>query len=77
MSAKIRTTGELRDFLVDMMIGVKNGHLEVDKASRITKLAAQVTENMYAEIKIAKVRKEAGAQADEFGSLHVGTSKED
>lgn len=71
--SKIRTTGELRDFLVTMMVGVKNGQLEVDKASRITKLAAQITENMYAEIKVAKVKGEAGTMQHKFGELPVGT----
>lgn len=75
MSAKIKTTGELRDFLVSMMLGVKNGDLDTDKARNITKLAAQVNESFYSEIKIAKVRMEAGQVATDLGSLRVGTTE--
>lgn len=74
MSEKIKTTGQLRDFLVNMMIGVKNGNLDLDRASRITKLAAQINESMYAEIKTAKVRAEAGEAMPKIGEMSVGVS---
>ena len=72
MSAKIKTTGELRDFLVNMMVGVKNGDLDLDKASRITKLAGQVNESFYAEIKVAQVRASAGEQMKALGEMAIG-----
>ena len=59
---RIKTTGDLRKFLIDMMVGVKGGHLDLDKASRITKLAGQVNENLYAEIKIARIRQEMNGE---------------
>lgn len=71
----IRTTGELRDFLATMMIGVKNGDLDLDKASRITKMAGQVNESFYAEIKVAKVRAEAGQEMPSLGDMPLGGSK--
>ncbi len=74
MSGKIKTTGQLRNFLADMMIGVKNGDLDLDKASRITKLAGQINENFYAEIKVAKVRAEAGEQMPVLGDMPIGTN---
>lgn len=74
MSGKIKTTGELRDFLATMMVGVKNGDLDLDRASRITKLAGQINESFYAEVKVAKVRAEAGEQMPELGSMSVGES---
>jgi hypothetical protein len=73
VSGKIKTTGELRDFLANMMIGVKNGDLDLDKASRITKLAGQINESFYAEIKVAKTRAEAGAVMVDFGAMSIGT----
>lgn len=72
MSGKIKTTGELRDFLASMMLGVKNGDLDLDKASRITKLAGQINENFYAEIKVAKIRAEAGVEMGNLGAMPVG-----
>lgn len=62
-SNQIETVGELRKFLVDMMVGVKNGDLDLDKASRLTKLAAQVNESFYSEIKVMKVRAELTQEA--------------
>lgn len=69
---KISTTGMLREFLVEMMVGVKNGHLDLDQASRITKLAAQVNENLYAEVKIAKIKTDMGEKMPTLGNLHLG-----
>jgi hypothetical protein len=71
-TAKIKTTGELRQFLVDMMVGVKNGHLDLDQAGRITKLAAQVNENLYAEVKIAKIKTDMGEKMPTLGNLQLG-----
>jgi hypothetical protein len=73
MNGKIQTTGEMRNFLSEMMIGVKNGTLDLDKASRITKLAGQINESFYAEIKVAKIRAEAGENMPKFGQMTVGT----
>lgn len=70
----IRTTGELRDFLAVMMVGVKNGDLDLDKASRITKLAGQINESFYAEIKVAKIRAESGEAMEKLGNMPVGAN---
>lgn len=75
MSAKIATTGQLREFLTNMMLGVKNGDLDLDKASRITKMAGQVNESFYAECKVAKVRAEAGEAMGKLGSMKLGDSE--
>lgn len=73
---QIRTTGQLREFLVSMMVGVKNGDLDLDKASRITKLAAQVNESMYAEMKVHRVLAEAGDTLPAMGSMAIGDAVE-
>jgi hypothetical protein len=70
----IQTTGQLRDFLASMMVGVKDGDISIDKASRITKLAGQINESLYAEVKVAKVRLEAGIVMGELGAMRVGVS---
>lgn len=51
----IATTGQLRSFLAQTIEDVKSGSIDLDKAARITKLAAQINESFYAEVKIAQV----------------------
>lgn len=68
----IKTTGELRDFLATMMVGVKNGDLDIEKARNITKLAGQINESFYAEVKVAKVRAEAGEVMPKLGKMNIG-----
>jgi hypothetical protein len=68
----VQTTEDLRDFLANMMVGVKNGTLDLDKASRITKLAGQINESFYAEVKVAKIRAEAGESMPMLGQMRVG-----
>ena len=69
----MKTTGELRDFLATMMVGVKNGDLDIEKARNITKLAGQINESFYAEVKVAKVRAEAGEVIPKLGMMDIGT----
>lgn len=71
MAKSIKTTGELREFLVNMMVGVKDGDVKPDEARNITKMAAQINESFYSEIKIAKVQIETGAFPCELGMLPI------
>lgn len=71
MAKSIKTTGELREFLVNMIVGIKDGDIKPDEARNITKLAAQINESFYSEIKIAKVQLEAGVTAAELGMLPI------
>lgn len=75
MSGKIETTGQLREYLVTMMQGVKNGDVKVEVASVMTKMAAQVNESFYSEIKIARVARETGGTAKPLGQLPINTEK--
>ena len=69
--AKINTTGDLREFLCSAINSVANGTMDTDKARNITKLAAQVNESFYSEIKIAKVMIETGKEASKLGELNI------
>ena len=75
MSGKIKNSAELREFLSSMMLGIKNGDIDADKARNITKMAGQINENFYVEIKVAQVRAEAGQKLFELGAMPIG--KED
>ncbi len=70
----IRTTGELREFLVQAMQDVRAGKMKPDDASRLTKIAAQVNESFYSEVKIAKTNREAGLAVAVLGHLPIGES---
>jgi len=72
----IQTTGELREFLLDTMIEVRFGNLDLDKAARLTKLATQVNESIYAEIKASKLRAEAGETLPRLGDIFISNNKE-
>ena len=76
MRGEIKTTGQLRKFLVLAMEDVKAGMLDPDKASRITKLAGQVNESFYAEIKVARVRSQAGEAMPKMGQMLLGESED-
>ncbi|WP_395504757.1 hypothetical protein [Ectopseudomonas hydrolytica] len=69
--SKITTTGELREFLASAINAVANGTMDTEKARNITKLAAQVNESFYSEIKIAKVQLEMGKESCSLGALPI------
>ena len=50
--AKITNAGELREFLCLAINNVANGTLDAGKARDIVKLASQVNESLYAEVKV-------------------------
>ena len=56
----MKTTGDLRQFLADSIMAVKNGHMDSQKAREVNKMAAQITESFYSEVKVAKTMKELG-----------------
>ena len=71
--AKINNTGELREFLCSTINMVANGTFDVNKAKEVTKIAAQINESLYAEVKVAKTQIELGHEAAKFGALELGT----
>ncbi len=73
--AKITTTGELREFLCSAINLVANGTFDVNKAKEVTKIAAQINENLYAEVKVAKTLLELGKETQKFGSLSLGEAE--
>lgn len=60
--AKITNAGELRTFLANAMIGVKDGVLDVAEAKQIMGLADSINESFYSEIKVARVRSEMNSE---------------
>lgn len=76
MNAKrLRTTGEIRQFLCDTIIAVKDGDMNLDIARTVSKLAAQVTESLYSETKIMQFQQEANLQVGALGELNISVDK--
>ena len=74
--SKIQTTGQLREFLSNMIVGVKNGDISCTQASNITKLAAQVNESFYSEIKVAQIERAASNEVSKMGDLPINKGDE-
>ena len=55
MSGKVYTTGDLRNFLCAAIVAVEEGQLDLEKARQIAKLASQINDSFYAEIKAVQV----------------------
>ena len=75
--SKIKTTGDLRKYLLSTITLVGNGIIDTDKARNITKLAAQINESLYAEVKVAKTKLELGQEADKIGELKLADFADD
>ena len=70
--AAIETAGDLRKFLCQSINSVANGTMDISKAREITKLAGQVNESFYSEVKVARLKIDMQKTADEMGALPVG-----
>lgn len=72
MASSMNNCGKLREFLANMMLGVKNGDLDVNAARNIVKLAEKINENYYAELKVAQINMQLDRKVAELGKLPVG-----
>ena len=69
MRKAMRSSGDLRDFLMEMMEGVRNGSVDLQRAATVAKLAAQVTTSLSCEAQMALIADKVGR---EFGSALLG-----
>lgn len=72
---QIETAGQLRQFLCNMILGIKNGDLELNKATQITKMAEQITNSLYSEMKMQQLQLSAGRQYYAIGQMPVGNDE--
>jgi hypothetical protein len=68
---RLEETGQLRAFLADCMLAVKNGQMKTDVAGRIRDMAKQVNDSYYSEIKVGRAVREMGGTAAEIGKLKI------
>lgn len=69
--SSIKTTGDLREFLTEVMEEVRSAKLTVDRASSVIKAAAQINESFYSEIKTKALEKKLGNQVMDIGQLPI------
>ena len=70
----VKTAGELRSFLLELMSNVASGKTSYERASVAIKGAAQVNESIYAELKAKQLAKSLNEAQHKFGSLPIGDS---
>lgn len=69
----IRTAADLRLFLANAIEDVAAGRLDVQRAAQIQKMAGQITESLYAEVKVRALQIALGRTVDvEIGRLELG-----
>ena len=71
--AAINTAGDLRKFLCNSINSVANGTMDISKAREVTKLAGQVNESFYSEVKVARLQMDMEKEVHKLGSLPVNT----
>lgn len=59
-----------------MMVGIKNGDIEINKATQITKMAEQITNSLYSEMKMQQLQLQAGQKHYLIGALPLGQDDE-
>lgn len=76
MSKSIKTTGDLRNYLASIMVSVGNGTCDPQKAREIVKVAGQINESFYSEVKVQRLKMDLKQSADSFGNMTVGNQEE-
>lgn len=75
MSKELNLTGELRQFVVNVMRGVINEDASVEQAEAVAKLAKEVNTSLYSEAKFITLARLAGATSTELGQMSIGTGE--
>jgi hypothetical protein len=71
---KLNTTGKLREYLATALVETKEGKLDLDKARAIAKMAAQINDSFYSEIKLMEVQLHLGKEVatTQIGKMVIG-----
>lgn len=71
--SKINTTGDVRTFVANMMIGVRDGIIEVPAATQIINGAKAINDSLYSEVRVGVIRaKLTGEPLAPHGALKLG-----
>ena len=75
MSQQLRTAGDLRGFLADVLIDIREGRIDTDQANAIGKVAAQINQSLATELATALKVKELSGEEVVPGSLVLGSTE--
>lgn len=68
---KLDTQGDLRRFLLESMVELRNGEIPTSMANGLARLASTVNDSLFAEARIAVVAMMAGQTPTEIGDLNL------
>lgn len=71
--SKIKTAGELRGFLADVLVDIRNGSVDVAEASAIAKVAAQINQSLAVEVNTALQLQKMGKDHPVAGSMMIAS----
>lgn len=71
----LKTAGDLRSFLADVLVGIKEGSVEPAAASAIAKVSAQINQSLQVEVATRLQMREQGNEP--AGSMLLGGPRED
>jgi hypothetical protein len=69
---QIRTAGELRTFLTGVLLDIRRGECEVDKANAIAKISAQINQSLATEVAVALKLEKMDGEYPLAGSMAIG-----
>lgn len=69
---EIKTTGHLRQVLGETLVALRNNQISTEQAKNISRIATQINQSFYAEVKAYLVMKSLNRKAPPLGQLLVG-----
>lgn len=70
-AAQLSTAGDLRRFLADTLIGIREGSVDAQTASSIAKVAGQINASIMAEVAVTLAGDRVGVKAPKSGALII------
>lgn len=70
----IKTAGDLRAFLADILVGIKNGTVDTAQAAAISKVSAQINQSLATEVGAAIQLHKLGKDRPSAGSLALASN---
>lgn len=69
----IKTAGELRGFLADVLLGIRAGDVTVEDANAIAKVAGQINQSLAVEVKAAIGLQNLGKDHAPAGTMQIAS----
>ena len=73
--SQLRTAGDLRGFLADVLVGIRDGTVDAAQATSISKVAAQINQSLATEVQARIHLRELGGEP--AGTMVVATRSEE